>query len=217
MSDGWWRIKVRQRRWVQNCDWKSTPVKCVDEPALGRAGPPVQDLWLFADCKGGRFATSKNLDRSDAWDQDVFYRDGASAGEPKFQTVAGNPFMRWAKLCPAEAEEKLDEVRWKTSPYSSGQIRKKYQSLVEAAMVFKFPRDGKTLTDFRKFTLHSLRSTHITHQLLNGVRIRLIADNVGNSEAEIERTYCRLNNLLNVGEIGMHRQVVKPEDELNIV
>ena len=25
------------------------------------------------------------------------------AGEPKFQTVAGNPFMQWAKLCPAEA------------------------------------------------------------------------------------------------------------------
>ena len=116
-----------------------------------------------------------------------------------------------------EAEEKLDEVRWKTSPYSSEQIRKKYQSLVEAAMVNKFPRDGRTPTDFRKFTLHSLRSTHITHQLLNGVRIRLIADNVGNSEAEIERTYYRLNNLLNIEELGMHRKVVKPEDELNIV
>ena len=116
-----------------------------------------------------------------------------------------------------EAEEKLDEVRWKTSPYSSEQIRKKYQSLVEAAMVFKFPRDGRTPTDFRKFTLHSLRSTHITHQLLNGVRIRLIADNVGNSEAEIERTYYRLNNLLNIEELGMHRKGVKPEDELNIV
>ena len=111
MSDGWWRVKVRQRRWVQNCDWKSTPVTCVDEPASGRAGPPVQDLWLFADCRGERFATSKNPDRSDAWEQDVFYRDGASAGEPKFQTVAGNPFMRWAKLCPAEAEEGNQKIR----------------------------------------------------------------------------------------------------------
>ena len=105
MPDGWLRIKVRQRTWVQNCDWKSTPVKCVDEPASGRAGPPAIDLWLFADCQGERFATSKNPDRSNAWEQDVFYRDGASAGKPKFQTVAGNPFMRWAKLCPAEAEE----------------------------------------------------------------------------------------------------------------
>ena len=109
MPDGWLRIKVRQRTWVQNCNWKTK--KCVDEPASGRAGPPVQDLWLFADCKGERFATSKNPDRTDAWEQDVFYRDGASAGEPKFQTVAGNPFMRWAKLCPAEAEEGLQQIR----------------------------------------------------------------------------------------------------------
>ena len=109
MPDGWLRIKVRQRTWVKNCNWKTK--KCVDEPASGRAGPPVQDLWLFADCKGERFATSKNPDRTDAWEQDVFYRDGASAGEPKFQTVAGNPFMRWAKLCPAEAEEEQKQIR----------------------------------------------------------------------------------------------------------
>ena len=105
MPDGWLRVKVRQRTWVQNCDWKSTPVTCVDEPASGRAGPPVLDLWLFADCFGERFATSKNPDRSDAWEQDVFYREGPWAGEPKYQTVHGNPFMRWAKLCPLEAKE----------------------------------------------------------------------------------------------------------------
>lgn len=56
----------------------------------------------------------------------------------------------------------------------------------------------------KKYTLHSLRSTHITHALLKGVRIRVIADNVGNSEAEIERTYCRLNNLLNIDELGFY-------------
>jgi len=105
MPDGWLMVKVRQRTWVQNCDWKSTPVKCVDEPASGRAGPPVIDLWLFADCKGERFATSKKPDRTDSVEQDVFYREGDVAGQPKFQTVHGNPFMRWAKLCPAEAEE----------------------------------------------------------------------------------------------------------------
>jgi len=116
-----------------------------------------------------------------------------------------------------EAEDKLDQVRWTTSPYSSGQIRKKYQSLVESAMVFKFPRHGRTPTDFRRFTLHSLRSTHITHRLLSGVRIRLIADNVGSSEADIERIYCKLNHLLNVEELGMHRKVVKPEDHFNMV
>ncbi len=111
MLDGWLRVKVRQRTWIQKCDWGTTPLECVDEPASGRAGPPVQDLWLFADCKGERFATSKNPDRTDAWEQDVFYRDGALAGEPKFQTVAGNPFMRWAKLCPAEAKEGLQQIR----------------------------------------------------------------------------------------------------------
>ena len=70
-------------------------------------------------------------------------------------------------------------------------------------------------TDSKKFTLHSLRSTHITHQLLNGVRIRVIADNVGNSESEIEGTYYRLNNLLNIEELGMHRKKLSPEDELS--
>ena len=111
MPDGWLRVKVRQRRWVQKCDWGTSPMKCVDEPASGRAGPPVQDLWLFADCKGERFATSKNRDRTNSWEQDVFYREGPSAGEPKFQTVAGNPFMRWAKLCPAEAVEGQQQIR----------------------------------------------------------------------------------------------------------
>ena len=105
MPDGWLRVKVRQRTWIQRCDWYTTPLECVDEAASGRAGPPVLELWLFADCKGERFATSKNPDRSDAWEQDVFYREGDVAGQPKFQTVHGNPFMRWAKLCPAEAEE----------------------------------------------------------------------------------------------------------------
>ena len=105
MPDGWLRVKVRQRTWVQNCVWETTPLKCVDEPASGRAGPPVQDLWLFADCSGARFATSKNPDRSDAWEQDVYYREGEWNGTPKYQTVHGNPFMRWAKLCPLEAKK----------------------------------------------------------------------------------------------------------------
>ena len=108
----------------------------------------------------------------------------------------------------------MDEVRWEVLPYSSEYIRKKYQGLIEMALVNASDAGRRTYTDYRKFTLHSLRSTHITHQLLNGVRIRLIADNVGNSESEIERTYYRLNNLLNIEELGMHRKKVNPEDEL---
>ena len=66
---------------------------------------------MFADFKGERFATSKNPDRTNSWEQDVFYREGPSAGGPKFQTVVGNPFMRWAKLCRAEAVEGQQQIR----------------------------------------------------------------------------------------------------------
>ena len=106
MDDGWIRLKVRRRTWINRCDWETR--ECVDEPAGGRAGPPVPpvaDVWLFADCKGELFASSAKPDRSDALTQDVFYREGPSAGEPKFQTAAGNPFQQWAKLCPTEAIE----------------------------------------------------------------------------------------------------------------
>ena len=86
MPDGWLKVKVRHRIWVQKWDRETTPVECVDEPASGRAGPPVQDLWLFANCSEERFAVSKNPDRHDAWEQDVFYRKGELAGYPKYGT-----------------------------------------------------------------------------------------------------------------------------------
>ena len=57
----------------------------------------------------------------------------------------------------------------------------------------------------KRYTLHSLRATHITHSLLKGYRTRVIADNVGNSQAEIERTYYRLSNILNIDELGFHK------------
>ena len=132
---------------------------------------------------------------------------------PIFQTINKEDKRNMRKF---EAEQRLDEVRWEVLPYSSEHIRKKYQGLIEMALVNASDGDRRTFTDYRKFTLHSLRSTHITHQLLNGVRIRLIADNVGNSEAEIERTYYRLNNLLNIEELGMHKKVLKVEDELRV-
>lgn len=130
---------------------------------------------------------------------------------PIFHTINKEDKRNMRKF---EAEGALDKIRWEVSPYSSEQIRHKYQEIVEMAMNTRFPKDARNSTDYKKFTLHSLRSTHITHQLLNGVRIRLIADNAGNSESEIERTYYRLNNLLNIEELGMHRKKVKPEDEL---
>ena len=66
----------------------------------------VQVLLLpMSGCSLTARESSSRADRSDAWTQDVYWREGDAAGEPKFQTVAGNPFMQWAKLCPAEGIE----------------------------------------------------------------------------------------------------------------
>ena len=110
MPDGWWRVKVRQSTWIQRCDWDTTPLECVDELWEGRTSP-IKDLWLFADCPGKRFASSKNPDRSDAWEQSVFHEEGAWKGTPKFQSVYAAPFLRWAKLCPAEAVEGQQQIK----------------------------------------------------------------------------------------------------------
>ena len=87
MDDGWIRLKVRQRMWINRCNWETR--ECITEPASGRADTPVADVWLFADCQGGKFASSSHPDRSDAFMQSVFLVDGS----PRFQTVYGNPFM----------------------------------------------------------------------------------------------------------------------------
>ena len=67
-----------------------------------------------------------------------------------------------------------------------------------------------------KYTLYSLRSTHITHALLKKMSIRQVAENCGTSQSEIERTYQRLNNILNIDDLGFHKEVVgaSTEDEL---
>ena len=57
-----------------------------------------------------------------------------------------------------------------------------------------------------KYTLYSLRSTHITHALLKDMKIREVAENCGTSQTEIESTYQRLNNLLNIDKLGFHQE-----------
>ena len=64
----------------------------------------------------------------------------------------------------------------------------------------------------KNYTLYSLRSTHITHALLKGVRTRVIADNAGTSESMIEKTYYLISNLLNIDELGFHKE--SNDDEL---
>ena len=74
--------------------------------------------------------------------------------------------------------------------------------------------------DFYKlkdYTLHSLRSTHITHALIvRDMNIREIADNVGNSQSEIERTYYRLSNMLNMEKLGFFREQISKNNELQV-
>ena len=136
--------------------------------------------------------------------------DGSAILNPTFHTINKEDKRDMKRF---EQEGRFDQVRWEVSTYSSEHIRKKYQLIVKDALTSYYKGEEKP-TAFKKFTLHSLRSTHVTHQLLNGVRIRLISDNVGNSESEIERTYYRLNNLLNIEELGMHRKQVSPQDDL---
>ena len=86
-------------------------------------------------------------------------------------------------------------------PYTDETIRQKLDSVLGG---LDFYRESN-------FTLHSLRSTHITHALLRGMDVRKVADNVGNSQSEIERTYYRLNNLLNMEELGFFKQKLEKE------
>ena len=72
--------------------------------------------------------------------------------------------------------------------------------------------------DFKdRYTLYSLRSTHITFALLKKFPIKTIADNCGTSQAEIERTYQRVNNILNIKDLGFFKSSnLTIDDELII-
>jgi len=48
------------------------------------------------------------------------------------------------------------------------------------------------------------------------MNIREIADNVGNSQSEIERTYYRLNNLLNMEKLGCFREQISKKNDLKV-
>ena len=68
-----------------------------------------------------------------------------------------------------------------------------------------------------RYTLYSLRSTHITFALLRKIPIKTIADNCGTSQAEIERTYQRINNILNIKDLGFFQDsTLTSDDELII-
>ena len=72
--------------------------------------------------------------------------------------------------------------------------------------------------DFKdRYTLYSLRSTHITFALLRKIPIKTIADNCGTSQAEIERTYQRINNILNIKDLGFFQDSTSTSDDELII
>jgi integrase len=90
------------------------------------------------------------------------------------------------------------------TPYRDESIRKKFNQILQKASFEK------------RYTLYSLRSTHISHALLQpgaGSDIYKIAKNCGTSYQMIEQTYDGLSNLVNKGDLGFF-QSRKKEDVL---
>ena len=108
MDDGWTKVKVIERVFTTYRDekgvWRSRPCS-VDED---RCGPPVKEIWFFADCAGEKFVASSNPDRLNALEQDVFHTEGYLAGTPKHGTVSGNLFAKWVKLCHGDSMEGVE-------------------------------------------------------------------------------------------------------------
>ena len=118
------------------------------------------------------------------------------------------------KLCNRFKRVDPKTRRWKEHPEFS-------ENMLLMLNPFRLKEDiemfsVQTITDWYKevlsnsgldepYTLYSLRSTHITHALLNGMNIRQVAENAGTSQSEIEATYQRLNNLLNIDKLGFHK------------
>ena len=65
----------------------------------------------------------------------------------------------------------------------------------------------------RRYTQYSLRSTHISYQLLQGVPVNKVAKNVGTSMEMIQQTYDGLSARYSVDELGFFQDVALPKDE----
>ena len=86
--------------------------------------------------------------------------------------------------------------------YHTEMIRKWWNQILEKAQLDS------------RYTIYSLRSTHITFKLYQGTPIKFIADNCGTSQQEIERTYQRIRNTQNMDELAFFKDNASKEDEL---
>ena len=68
--------------------------------------------------------------------------------------------------------------------------------------------------DFKnRYTLYSLRSTHISNQLLLGISVNKVAKNVGTSMAMIQTTYDRLSSRYSIDDLGFFKDTNVPNKE----
>ena len=65
----------------------------------------------------------------------------------------------------------------------------------------------------RRYTQYSLRSTHISYQLLQGVPVNKVAKNVGTSMEMIQKTYDGLSARYSVDELGFFKAVKLPKED----
>tara|TARA_B100000886_G_scaffold199259_1_gene137360 strand:+ start:183 stop:1532 length:1350 start_codon:yes stop_codon:yes gene_type:complete len=71
--------------------------------------------------------------------------------------------------------------------------------------------------DFKnRYTIYSLRATHISYQLLKGIQVNLVAKNVGTSMEMIQQTYDGLSSRYSMDKLGFFQdtEVPKEEDDL---
>ena len=64
-----------------------------------------------------------------------------------------------------------------------------------------------------RYTLYSLRSTHISNQLLLGISVNKVAKNVGTSMAMIQMTYDRLSSRYSIDDLGFFKDTNVPNKE----
>ena len=93
--------------------------------------------------------------------------------------------------------------------YSTTWYEEQWEALlVEAMKNPEFPQDC-----IHTYTMYSLRSTHITHELLRGVDIEILSDNVGNSPSVIRSNYKRPIQRLNAKYLANSTEALRQQDD----
>ena len=97
--------------------------------------------------------------------------------------------------------------------YSTTWYEEQWEALlVEVMKNPSFPQDC-----IHTYTMYSLRSTHITHELLRGVDIEILSDNVGNSPNVIRSNYKRPIQRLNAKYLANSEEALRQMDDSDLM